>query len=101
VRHRHIAVAGIDEVISGSASWCTQCKGTACYYGLLSYAHLGAMVDNNSDGKTDDIVDMEVSGPIKWESINPGRQLLTGSFHPVDDGNWFNFTYLDDDTGIA
>ena len=27
---------------------------------------------------------------IKWVKCDAGRQLLTGSFHPVDDANWYD-----------
>lgn len=35
-----------------------------------------------------------VSGPIRWLTENPGRQLLTGSFHPVTDENWDKEAYI-------
>lgn len=37
-----------------------------------------------------------VEGPIKFLLENPGRQILSGSFHPVDDDLWFNDCYLSD-----
>lgn len=35
--------------------------------------------------------------PLAWLKDNPGRQLLTGSFHPVDDAHWDTDAY----NGIA
>lgn len=40
--------------------------------------------------------DEYVLGPIRWLSDNPGRQLMTGSFHPVDDNQWDDGVYLED-----
>lgn len=34
-----------------------------------------------------------VSGPLSWVQENPGRQLLTGSFHPVSDNHWYDLTF--------
>eukprot|EP00698_Gefionella_okellyi_P019500 TRINITY_DN5980_c0_g3_i1.p1 TRINITY_DN5980_c0_g3~~TRINITY_DN5980_c0_g3_i1.p1 ORF type:complete len:740 (+),score=131.52 TRINITY_DN5980_c0_g3_i1:952-3171(+) len=37
-----------------------------------------------------------VLGPIVWVSDNPGRQLLIGSFHPVEDDKWDADVYASD-----
>jgi hypothetical protein len=36
-----------------------------------------------------------VQGPLTWLIKNPGRQLLTGSFHPIDDDLWYHTTYTE------
>jgi hypothetical protein len=38
---------------------------------------------------------------INFVKENPGRQLLTGSFHPVSDGKWTQGAYVDSETGIV
>jgi len=34
------------------------------------------------------LYDTHRMGPLIWLKENPGRQLLTGSFHPVEDEFW-------------
>eukprot|EP01132_Coremiostelium_polycephalum_P005506 gene5506-6860_t len=70
--HRHIFVVGLEESINGVASWCKKCKS------------------GEKPGGKDDKQQDCVTGPIEWVTQNPGRQLLTGSFHPVDDDKWFS-----------
>lgn len=62
--HKHVFVAGVREVLSGTSCWCSECKRGS----------------TPTDG---------VSGQIQWTTDDPGRQLLTGSFHPVTDDQWF------------
>lgn len=68
-QHNHIFVSGLQGVLSGVSSTCQLCKISP----VASYS-------NTDDGF--------VRGPLNWLTENPGRQLLTGSFHPVDDQNW-------------
>eukprot|EP00339_Tiarina_fusa_P029651 CAMPEP_0117004946 /NCGR_PEP_ID=MMETSP0472-20121206/5747_1 /TAXON_ID=693140 ORGANISM="Tiarina fusus, Strain LIS" /NCGR_SAMPLE_ID=MMETSP0472 /ASSEMBLY_ACC=CAM_ASM_000603 /LENGTH=1154 /DNA_ID=CAMNT_0004706065 /DNA_START=652 /DNA_END=4116 /DNA_ORIENTATION=- len=35
----------------------------------------------------------DTSSPLKWLTENPGRQILTGSFHPVQDNEWETDAY--------
>eukprot|EP01059_Diplonema_ambulator_P025062 TRINITY_DN42042_c0_g1_i1.p1 TRINITY_DN42042_c0_g1~~TRINITY_DN42042_c0_g1_i1.p1 ORF type:complete len:1754 (+),score=585.15 TRINITY_DN42042_c0_g1_i1:52-5313(+) len=73
--HRHIAVYG-DKALEGQTIWCTECK-------------------KKPSGPEDfdcDIATAEskyVFGRPKWMRDDPGRQLMTGSFHPVTDDRWF------------
>eukprot|EP00004_Rigifila_ramosa_P006668 TRINITY_DN1758_c0_g1_i12.p1 TRINITY_DN1758_c0_g1~~TRINITY_DN1758_c0_g1_i12.p1 ORF type:complete len:903 (+),score=178.72 TRINITY_DN1758_c0_g1_i12:636-3344(+) len=64
--HRHTFVEGIESVIRGQSSWCRLCQA----------GDIG-----QSEG-------VSVSGPLLWLTDNPGRQLLTGSFHPVGPEQW-------------
>lgn len=66
--HTHIVVMGIDHIFNGKSSWCSLCKD-----GLQSQSG--------------------VSGDLNWLQENPGRQLLTGSFHPVTDDQWTDDAY--------
>eukprot|EP01133_Synstelium_polycarpum_P020953 gene20953-25153_t len=70
LQHRHIVVVGFEESLKGTASWCKLCKDGK---------HTTGANDHDAD---------YVEGPIAWVTENPGRQLLTGSFHPVSDGEW-------------
>ncbi|EFA81102.1 hypothetical protein PPL_05938 [Heterostelium album PN500] len=69
-RHRHIAVTGFETAMQGKASWCKKCMAGDLPTG------------GGPDGGE------YVHGPITWVTQNPGRQLLTGSFHPVNDEQW-------------
>ena len=42
-----------------------------------------------------DLLTDKVQGPLNFVVENPGRQLLTGSFHPVDDDKWYSDSYHD------
>jgi hypothetical protein len=66
-------------VVNGHAHWCRLCAA-------------GANADIGG-----------VSGALRfsWLVENPGRQLLTGSFHPVTDSNWFDQAYSNDDPSTA
>jgi hypothetical protein len=68
LHHRHTFVSGIDNVISGKSLWCRLCQQAGAPKSSASFAH----------------------GPIAWVTDDPGRQILTGSFHPVDDEHWFD-----------
>ena len=35
----------------------------------------------------------ETCGILQWITQNPGRQILTGSFHPISDDQWFEDAY--------
>ncbi|PPR03269.1 hypothetical protein CVT26_008112 [Gymnopilus dilepis] len=37
--------------------------------------------------------DMYIRGPITFMTVNPGRQLLTGSFRPMEVGDWASEAY--------
>lgn len=75
LHHRHTFVSGIENVISGKSLWCRLCQQAgAPKNSAASFAH----------------------GPIAWLAENPGRQLLTGSFHPVDDDRWHDGVYVTD-----
>ena len=52
------------------------------------YCHVCQVLKRHDTIKSD-----PVSGPLKWITDNPGRQILTGSFHPVTDGNWWKDAY--------
>ncbi|EAL62878.2 ankyrin repeat-containing protein [Dictyostelium discoideum AX4] len=68
-KHCHLIVVGT-QAKEGKASWCKKCK----------QGH----TPENSDSQ--DVV----TGPIKWITENPGQQILTGSFHPVNDNSWYD-----------
>eukprot|EP01094_Clydonella_sp_ATCC50884_P018403 TRINITY_DN33_c0_g1_i1.p1 TRINITY_DN33_c0_g1~~TRINITY_DN33_c0_g1_i1.p1 ORF type:complete len:1290 (-),score=370.68 TRINITY_DN33_c0_g1_i1:92-3961(-) len=70
--HKHVFVSGVEGVLSGKSCWCSECKSGA----------------TRSIGG-----DEVVSGQIQWTRTDPGRQLLTGSFHPVSDEEWFTDAY--------
>lgn len=70
--HQHLFVSGIEGVLEGKSPWCKICQS-------------GGQHPPNLSG---------VTGPLKWLIENPGRQLLTGSFHPVSDDNWDKEAYL-------
>ncbi|KYQ89839.1 hypothetical protein DLAC_09816 [Tieghemostelium lacteum] len=66
-KHKHVVVVGEAHVFSGKAVWCKKCIA-------------GQRAEADS-----------VSGPLQWMTENPGsQQLLTGSFHPVTDDQWYN-----------
>lgn len=71
--HHHIFVSGIDGVLEGKSPWCKICQ---------------------TGGKHPEGDGQYVSGPLKWLTENPGRQLLTGSFHPISDANWDKEAYV-------
>ncbi|KAM9974519.1 hypothetical protein ACTFIW_007974 [Dictyostelium discoideum] len=68
-KHCHLIVVGT-RAKEGKASWCKKCKQ--------------GLAPENSDSQ--DVV----TGPIKWITENPGQQILTGSFHPVNDNSWYD-----------
>jgi hypothetical protein len=68
-------VAGIDGVLDGKSVWCHLCRR------------------DKSAGKPG-----SVTGPLTWLTENPGRQLLTGSFHPVSDERWTDGAYVAGET---
>ncbi|EGC36806.1 hypothetical protein DICPUDRAFT_150657 [Dictyostelium purpureum] len=70
-KHCHLVVVG-EHAKEGKANWCKKCKEG----------------QKPQESKSQDVV----VGPIQWVTENPGSQLLTGSFHPVDDNKWFNIT---------
>jgi ankyrin repeat protein len=72
IRHKHIFVSGIEGVLEGKSFWCKRCK---------DQIGRGRPQEENAG-------DDYVAGPLKWLQDNPGRQLLTGSFHPVTDDEW-------------
>ena len=70
----HIFITDIQGALSGrnrSNCICSVCK------------------QGNSPPTTSD----PVCGPLRWVTENPGRQILTGSFHPVNDNEWWNDAY--------
>jgi ankyrin repeat protein len=71
---RHMVLVGLDGVLEGKKPSWDKSEGTP------NSLPKGAFVE----------------GPIKFLTENPGRQLLSGSFHPVDDDSWFNDCYLND-----
>lgn len=69
-------MSGIEGVLDGKSFWCKKCK------------------DQLSSGRMQEQQGEDfVAGPLKWLQENPGRQLLTGSFHPVDDAEWDTQAY--------
>ncbi|KAN0038975.1 hypothetical protein ACTA71_001169 [Dictyostelium dimigraforme] len=68
-KHCHLIVVG-DQARQGKASWCKKCQN--------------GETPENSDSQ--DVV----TGPIKWITENPGQQILTGSFHPINDNSWYD-----------
>lgn len=75
---KHILFSGIEGVIAGRAAWDK----------FNEQQPTGA-----TEQQKNEYIDAHVEGPLKWLSENPGRQLLTGSFHPIDDDNWYNEAY--------
>eukprot|EP00759_Apiculatamorpha_spiralis_P025663 PhF_6_TR29068/c0_g1_i1/m.42362 len=69
--HSHVCVSTMEGVKGGKAAWCDQCK-------------------KGQDVKTGPGL---VFGPIVFVRENPGRQLLTGSFHPVTDDKYYEGVY--------
>eukprot|EP00008_Paramoeba_atlantica_P011906 CAMPEP_0201501246 /NCGR_PEP_ID=MMETSP0151_2-20130828/83485_1 /ASSEMBLY_ACC=CAM_ASM_000257 /TAXON_ID=200890 /ORGANISM="Paramoeba atlantica, Strain 621/1 / CCAP 1560/9" /LENGTH=676 /DNA_ID=CAMNT_0047894737 /DNA_START=43 /DNA_END=2073 /DNA_ORIENTATION=- len=76
--HSHVVVLGVDGILNGTASWCSECRRG---------------VPPSSGSKPDDFV----RGPVSWLRENPGRQgdsnLLTGSFHPLSAQDWETDAY--------
>ncbi|GAM21699.1 hypothetical protein SAMD00019534_048740 [Acytostelium subglobosum LB1] len=64
-KHHHIVVTGYQQMLDGKSSWCRKCQ--------------------NGESPSDDGQGDFVHGKVQWVTQNPGRQLLTGSFHPVND----------------
>ncbi|KAN0024453.1 hypothetical protein ACTFIV_008861 [Dictyostelium citrinum] len=76
-KHCHLIVVG-NQAKEGKASWCKKCKqGNA---------------PENSDSQ--DVV----TGPIQWITENPGQQILTGSFHPINDDTWYDLNQTSQST---
>ena len=71
--HRHIAVSG-PRALEGLSSWCAVCCGGS--------KRPAWQPDSKEDASK------YVSGPPVWMRNDPGRQLMTGSFHPVTDEHW-------------
>ena len=69
----HIFISDLNGVLSGKDS--SNCQCSVCTSGQVP--------PYNPD----------VSGPLKWVTENPGRQILTGSFHPVTDDQWYSDAY--------
>eukprot|EP00026_Physarum_polycephalum_P000150 Phypoly_transcript_00150.p1 GENE.Phypoly_transcript_00150~~Phypoly_transcript_00150.p1 ORF type:complete len:1663 (-),score=347.22 Phypoly_transcript_00150:165-5153(-) len=84
IRHKHIFVSGIEGVLEGKSFWCKKCKD-----------QIGRGKAENENAGDD-----YVSGPLKWLQDNPGRQLLTGSFHPVTDDEWELLAYRPRQDGL-
>eukprot|EP00029_Vermamoeba_vermiformis_P008738 TRINITY_DN4171_c0_g1_i1.p1 TRINITY_DN4171_c0_g1~~TRINITY_DN4171_c0_g1_i1.p1 ORF type:complete len:2196 (-),score=786.80 TRINITY_DN4171_c0_g1_i1:32-6574(-) len=77
---KHILFSGIEGVIAGRAAWDK--------FNNEQQQQTGATTEQKNE-----YIDAHVEGPLKWLTENPGRQLLTGSFHPIDDDNWYNEAY--------
>jgi len=77
---KHILFSGIEGVIVGRAAW-----------NKYNNDQTGEAL--SAEQQKNDYADAHVEGPLKWLTENPGRQLLTGSFHPIDDDNWYNEAY--------
>lgn len=73
---KHVFVQGIDAVLNGLKS-------------------MPVPDEQKRNKQLYHVDDDELSRPLNWVKENPGRQLLTGSFHPVDDDHFFDFVYLD------
>jgi len=72
--HKHIFISGLQGVLTGQSNencWCAQCKS----------------------GQPPSGDDQFVKGPLNWVTENPTRQILTGSFHPVTDNQWWTGAY--------
>jgi len=67
--HRHVALVRQQEVFSGKKTGCRLCEEDT-----------GPCPDEPEADR--------VRGMIRFVRSNPGRQLMTGSFHPVDDANY-------------
>ena len=79
--HRHISMSGPD-ALKGFTAWCSECrllKNKGKPY-TPTRADLGTAVDEARS--------TYVFGPVVFVREDPGRQLLTGSFHPVADDQW-------------
>eukprot|EP00755_Sulcionema_specki_P012060 Sspe_Gene.8210::Locus_2804_Transcript_1_1_Confidence_1.000_Length_3044::g.8210::m.8210/K08073/PNKP; bifunctional polynucleotide phosphatase/kinase len=81
--HRHIAADGEEGVLYGWARWCPLCRGNSNYNKEPS-----APTDTELGMSEEEARAKYVFGKPKWVRENPGRQLLTGSFHPVTDDRW-------------
>jgi hypothetical protein len=78
-QHKHIFVSGLDGVIDGYSPWCKICQKDRAS---------GVKFVHREGGKEDDM-----RGPVRWLVDNPGRQLMTGSFHPLPAEDWDKHTY--------
>eukprot|EP01060_Flectonema_neradi_P006537 TRINITY_DN1442_c1_g3_i1.p1 TRINITY_DN1442_c1_g3~~TRINITY_DN1442_c1_g3_i1.p1 ORF type:complete len:1977 (+),score=404.23 TRINITY_DN1442_c1_g3_i1:58-5931(+) len=92
--HAHIAVSG-PNALDGFASWCPKCH-TEKKTGITESSR-PSKEQMGWDDKTDREVDKEASstfvfGKPHWMRDNPGTQLMTGSFHPVEDDKWMDGT---------
>jgi hypothetical protein len=97
---RHILFSGIEGVIEGRSEWIKR-KSTPSSTSLPSDKSAQPLQSqsqqqsnlSNKNGTNDTTVlspseegeeDNDfVEGPLRWLKDNPGRQLLTGSFHPI------------------
>eukprot|EP00698_Gefionella_okellyi_P001540 TRINITY_DN1146_c0_g1_i5.p1 TRINITY_DN1146_c0_g1~~TRINITY_DN1146_c0_g1_i5.p1 ORF type:complete len:1217 (+),score=226.35 TRINITY_DN1146_c0_g1_i5:261-3653(+) len=111
VPHKHVCMNGIDNIINGTAHWCWHCQQKRGETPMKEarprrgwrFQHQQQQQSPQKVEALDEVVEPEddaeqqyVRGPIRWVSDNPGRQLLTGSFHPVDDEHWWDDVYLSD-----
>ncbi|KAF8873915.1 hypothetical protein CPB84DRAFT_1853842 [Gymnopilus junonius] len=74
--HRHVFFAGSMK----------QCLGTFC----LDCANAEPHPESGTIGPGSS---MYIQGPVSFLMANPGRQLITGSFRPIDVGDWAREAY--------
>ncbi len=80
--HKHVAVIGLQSVLTGKSGWCHMCRDG---------------VPTADDGSLNV---QYVSGSLRWFRENPGNQLLTGSFHPVTDEHYDDGCYTDEPAAL-
>ena len=91
--HAHIAIRG-PNVLSGFSSWCPKC--TALQKKMKKgCAPAPSKIQMGWESKSDVAAEKEalctyVFGQPRWMRENPGTQLMTGSFHPVEDNMWMD-----------
>ncbi|KAJ9454543.1 Poly(ADP-ribose) polymerase pme-1 [Diplonema papillatum] len=89
--HRHVVLCGnVTDVLKGYTSWCTIC--------CLQRQRSGSKTATCSNPTKEELGMSQkdaqrsyVFGPPTWMRDDPGRQLMTGSFHPVSDDEWTKF----------
>jgi hypothetical protein len=75
VAPQHLLFVGINNILEGKSNWDKYSET------------MTPTSDPNAAG---------IAGPLAWITENPGRQLLTGSFHPIEDEEWYDEAYVSD-----
>eukprot|EP00698_Gefionella_okellyi_P005555 TRINITY_DN15060_c0_g1_i1.p1 TRINITY_DN15060_c0_g1~~TRINITY_DN15060_c0_g1_i1.p1 ORF type:complete len:1172 (+),score=237.92 TRINITY_DN15060_c0_g1_i1:70-3516(+) len=93
LQHQHIAITAratekgaLDNLMSGVARWCSKCQ----HHGDGDVDEEPKLRRGGDDADQEDDKSCKefVHGPLQWVTENPGRQLMTGSFHPLPADAW-------------